>query len=303
MVTFEGQDVPDPGCFTTLVSKVTHRRSLIRGGPHNNIDFFRLLSREMFKPSTGLFKPSAHDNHTLQINPATGDNPEHLRYFKFIGRVLGLGIFHRRFLDASLPISFYKMILKKEVTLADLEIVDVELYRSLTWILQNDITNWVDESFTTKVERLGKMVTRELKPGGGNIPVTEENKKEYVGLMVKYHTLGRVKDQFSALRSGFVDLIPRDQINLFDEHELEFLIGGSTKIDVDDWAAFTSYRGYHVDDEVIRWFWKCVRSWPPGRRSRLLHSRLVPRGFLLRASRTYQAHMDCGASQLRKQRT
>jgi len=76
------------------------------------------------------------------------------------------------------------------------------------------------------------MVTRELKPGGGNIPVTEANKKEYIDLMVKYHTLERVKDQFGALRSGFMDLIPRNQINLFDEHELELLIGGSTEIDV-----------------------------------------------------------------------
>jgi len=135
VITFEGQGVPDPGCFTTLVSKVTHRRSLRRGGPPNYIEFFLLLSREMFKPSTGLFKPSAHDNHTSQINPATGDNPEHLRYFKFIGRILGLGIFHRRFLDVSLPVSFYKMILKKEVTLADLEIVDAELHHRLTWML------------------------------------------------------------------------------------------------------------------------------------------------------------------------
>jgi len=29
-----------------------------------------------------------------------------------------------------------------------------------------------------------------------------------------------------------MDLIPRNQINLFDEHELELLIGGSTEIDV-----------------------------------------------------------------------
>jgi E3 ubiquitin-protein ligase NEDD4 len=38
----------------------------------------------------------------------------------------------------------------------------------------------------------------------------------------------------------------------------------------DDWAAFTNYHGYDVNDEVIQWFWKCVRSWPPERRSRLL---------------------------------
>ena len=33
----------------------------------------------------------------------------------------------------------------------------------------------------------------------------------------------------------------------------------------------TKYRGYEMDDQVIQWFWKCVRSWPPERKFRLLH--------------------------------
>jgi E3 ubiquitin-protein ligase NEDD4 len=67
---------------------------------------------------------------------ASGVNPDHLNYFKFIGRVLGLGVFHRRFLaDTHFVSSFYKMILKKKVTLADLESVDADKYRGLAWIL------------------------------------------------------------------------------------------------------------------------------------------------------------------------
>ena len=38
----------------------------------------------------------------------------------------------------------------------------------------------------------------------------------------------------------------------------------------DDWARFTYYCGYDFHDEVIQWFWRCVRSWPPERKSRLL---------------------------------
>lgn len=38
----------------------------------------------------------------------------------------------------------------------------------------------------------------------------------------------------------------------------------------DDWTKFTDYLGYDANDEVIQWFWKCVRSWPPESRSRLL---------------------------------
>ncbi|KAA1471325.1 HECT-domain-containing protein [Dentipellis sp. KUC8613] len=247
-------------------------------------EFFFLLSHEMFNPFYCLFEYSAHDNYTLQINPASGVNPEHLNYFKFIGRCLGLGIFHRRFLDAYFIVSFYKMILKKKVTLADLESVDAELHRGLTWMLENDITDIIDETFTTTEERFGEMVTIDLKPGGADEPVTEENKKDYVDHVVEYRISKRVKEQFDAFMSGFSELIPQDLINVFDERELELLIGGMSEIDVDDWTKFTDYRGYEVNDEVIQWFWKCVRSWPPERKSRLLQfatgtSRIPVNGF------------------------
>jgi E3 ubiquitin-protein ligase NEDD4 len=88
----------------------------------------------MFKPFYCLFEYSVHNSHQLQINPVSVVNPEH-NHFKFIGRVLGLGIFHRCFLDADFSVSFRKMILKKKFTLADLESVDAEVHRELTWML------------------------------------------------------------------------------------------------------------------------------------------------------------------------
>lgn len=247
-------------------------------------EFFFLLSHEMFNPFYCLFEYSAHDNYTLQINPASGVNPEHLNYFKFIGRCLGLGIFHRRFLDAYFIVSFYKMILKKKVTLSDLESVDAELHRGLTWMLENDITDVIDETFTITEDRFGEMVTVDLKPGGGDVPVTEENKSEYVDCVVEYRISKRVKEQFDAFMSGFSELIPQELITVFDERELELLIGGMSEIDVDDWTKYTDYRGYEQSDEVIQWFWKCVRSWPPERKSRLLQfatgtSRIPVNGF------------------------
>ena len=98
-------------------------------------EFFFLLSHEMFNPFYCLFEYSAHDNYTLQINPHSGVNPEHLNYFKFIGRVVGLAIFHRRFLDSFFIGAFYKMMLRKKVSLQDMEGVDEDLHRNLAWTL------------------------------------------------------------------------------------------------------------------------------------------------------------------------
>lgn len=42
----------------------------------------------------------SRDNYTLQINPCSGVcNEEHLNYFKFIGRIAGMAVYHGKLLD------------------------------------------------------------------------------------------------------------------------------------------------------------------------------------------------------------
>ncbi|CAJ2503023.1 Uu.00g104170.m01.CDS01 [Anthostomella pinea] len=248
-------------------------------------EFFFLLSHEMFNPFYCLFEYSAHDNYTLQINPHSGINPEHLNYFKFIGRVVGLAIFHRRFLDAFFIGALYKMMLGKAVCLADMEGVDADFHRSLQWMLDNDISGGIlEQTFSTEDERFGVLHVEDLIPGGRDIDVTNDNKKEYVDLMVKWRIEKRIAEQFQAFKDGFHELIPSDLVNVFDERELELLIGGIAEIDVDDWKKHTDYRGYTESDEVVQFFWQTVRGWDGEQKSRLLQfttgtSRIPVNGF------------------------
>lgn len=62
--------------------------------------------------------------------------------------------------------------------------------------------------------------------------VTEANKAEYVDAVVEYRIAKRVKDQFDSLMTGVNELVPKDLIQVFDERELELLIGGLSEIDV-----------------------------------------------------------------------
>ncbi|KAG0376130.1 hypothetical protein BGX24_008240 [Mortierella sp. AD032] len=265
MIKFEGEDGLDYGGLSR--------------------EFFFLLSHEMFNPFYCLFEYSAHDNYTLQINPHSNINSEHLNYFKFIGRVVGLAIFHRRLLDAFFIVSFYKMILKKKVTLADLESVDADVYRNLNWLLDDENgAETLDTTFSTNDERFGEIVTIDLKEGGQDIVVTEENKKEYVDLMTEWRITRRVEEQFKAFAEGFHQLIPQELVTVFDERELELLMGGLSEIDCDDWKKHTDYRGYTEQDEVVQWFWKCIRSWDSEKKARLLQfttgtSRIPVNGF------------------------
>ncbi|XP_058485475.1 E3 ubiquitin-protein ligase NEDD4-like isoform X1 [Solea solea] len=248
-------------------------------------EWFFLMSKEMFNPYYGLFEYSATDNYTLQINPNSGlCNEDHLSYFKFIGRVAGMAVHHGKLLDAFFIRPFYKMMLQKPITLQDMESVDSEYFNSLKWILENDPTD-LDLMFTIDEELFGQTHQHELKPGGSEIVVTNENKKEYIHLVMQWRFVNRIQKQMTAFKEGFFELIPQDLIKIFDENELELLMCGLGDVDVNDWRENTKYKnGYCSNNAVIQWFWKAVLLMDAEKRIRLLQfvtgtSRVPMNGF------------------------
>ncbi|XP_057304153.1 E3 ubiquitin-protein ligase NEDD4-like isoform X3 [Hydractinia symbiolongicarpus] len=248
-------------------------------------EWFYLLSKEIFNPYYGLFEYSATDNYTLQINPNSGMcNDQHLSYFKFIGRVAGMAVYHGKLLDAFFIRPFYKMMLGKKINLRDMESVDSEYYNSLVWLLENDPED-LELRFQLEEEAFGQVVSRELKPDGESIPVTNSNKTEYIDLVIKWRFVDRVKGQMGAFMKGFQDIIPASLIQVFDERELEYLLCGLGEIDCDDWRKHTQYRsGYHDKHAVIQWFWKAVLTFDNEMKARLLQfvtgtSRVPMNGF------------------------
>ncbi|KAL9986746.1 hypothetical protein ACROYT_G000935 [Oculina patagonica] len=248
-------------------------------------EWFYLLSKEVFNPYYGLFEYSASDNYTLQINPNSGlCNEEHLSYFKFIGRLAGMAVYHGKLLDAFFIRPFYKMMLGKPITLIDMESVDSEYYNSLNWILENDPED-LDLTFSVDEELFGQVKVKDLKPGGSEIKVTNANKREYINLVIKWRFVSCVEDQMKKFMEGFGELIPHNLIQIFDERELELLMCGLGEIDINDWRRNTNYRGEYSDKHnVIVWFWKAVTSFDLETRARLLQfvtgtSRVPMNGF------------------------
>lgn len=261
-------------------------------------EWFQVLARAMFNPDYALFAPCAADRTTYQPNRASEINPDHLAFFKFVGRVIGKAIYDGRLLDAYFTRSFYKHILGKSVDYRDLEAVDPEYFKSLEWMLQNDITEVLDLTFSVDNEEFGETQVIELKPNGQNIAVTEENKMEYVKLVTEQRLTLSIRKQVSRIKSrrkrrssatiqvtltsslttlqidafldGFHDVIPRSLIRIFSETELELLISGLPDIDVDEWRNNTELHGYSQSDAVITWFWRAVRSFDQETRAKLL---------------------------------
>ncbi|XP_065214724.1 E3 ubiquitin-protein ligase SMURF2 [Planococcus citri] len=244
-----------------------------------------LLSREMLNPQYGLFQYSREDNYTLQISSDSSINPDHLSYFHFVGRILGIAVFHGHYIDGGFTTPFYKMLLNKPITLDDIEGVDPELHRSLTWLLENKIEpDVLDASFAVEVNSFGVLKAHELKANGQNIQVTEENKKEYVKLYVNYRFMRGIEQQFLALYRGFTEIVPAQLLKPFDERELELIIGGLVSIDIKDWKENTRLKHCTSETPVVKWFWQIVESYSEEMRARLLQfvtgsSRVPLQGF------------------------
>merc|ERR1719264_944974 len=234
-------------------------------------EWFFLLSHEVLNPMYCLFEYANKNNYSLQINAASFVNPDHLHYFKFVGRFIAMALYHGKFIYSGFTMPFYKRMLNKKLIMKDIESIDPEYYGSLTWIRDNDIEDCgLELFFSVDFELLGEIKPHELKPGGNDIQVTEENKEEYLNLVCEWRMTRGIEEQTKAFLEGFNEVVPLEWLQYFDERALELMLCGMQEIDVDDWQRNSVYRHYTKNSKQVQWFWQFVRSMDHEKRSRLL---------------------------------
>ena len=131
-VTFDGEEGQDAG-------------GLLR-------EWYLIIAREMFNPNYALFKTTPGDRVTYMPNPSSHINPEHLTYFKFVGRIIAKAIYDNKLLDCYFTRSFYKHILSKPVRYTDMESEDYSFYQGMVSLLDHDINEvGIELTFTTEV--------------------------------------------------------------------------------------------------------------------------------------------------------
>ncbi|XP_048323503.2 E3 ubiquitin-protein ligase UPL1 isoform X3 [Ziziphus jujuba] len=239
-------------------------------------EWYQLLSRVIFDKGALLFT-TVGNNATFQPNPNSVYQTEHLSYFKFVGRVVAKALFDGQLLDVYFTRSFYKHILDVKVTYHDIEAVDPDYYKNLKWMLENDVSDIPDLTFSMDADEekhilyeKNQVTDYELKPGGRNIRVTEETKHEYVDLVADHILTNAIRPQITSFLDGFNELVPRELISIFNDKELELLISGLPEIDLDDLKANTEYTGYTAASSVVQWFWEVVKGFNKEDMARLL---------------------------------
>lgn len=123
-------------------------------------------------------------------------------FFKFIGWIIGKVFYEGRFLDCYFSCVVYKCIFGKFVFVKDMELFDLNYYKFFVWILENDIIDIIIEIFLVEDDEFGVIKIVDFILDGCNIFVIEENKSEYVCLIVEYKLFMLVKDQMEYFLKG-----------------------------------------------------------------------------------------------------
>ncbi|KAG7398311.1 hypothetical protein PHYBOEH_011306 [Phytophthora boehmeriae] len=233
-------------------------------------EWFTLMTKEVFDDATGLFYRSGNGDG-LMVNPASAEaSVDHLMYYQAIGRFIGRALFEGILIDAHLALPLCKHILGIPITFSDLEFVDNDVYKNLKWLRDNSGVESLALDFTVNVDQMSdKSKVVDLVPNGSNIPVTEENKMEYINLRFKWIVATSISPQLASLVQGLFSIIPKELLSVFDHQELELLICGIPDIDVQDWRNHTIYVGER-DERAIAWFWNSVNEFSNEQRARLL---------------------------------
>lgn len=239
-------------------------------------EFLTSLVKEAFDTDRGLW--SATSDQQLYPNPHSYAKLEDsLRWYTFLGRILGKALYHGILVDVNFASFFLSKWLGKGNSYLDdlsgLESLDKEVYRNLLWLkhYSGDIEKDLTLDFTVTNEEFGDKHIHELVPNGRNIPVTKDNRLEYIYRVSHYRLNEQIRLQSEAFLAGLTDLIDLRWLRMLNREELRILISGTEgDIDLEDLRKHTVLGGYHEKDEVVEFFWKSLESFTHAQRKSFL---------------------------------
>lgn len=222
-------------------------------------EFFQLLIAELFNPQFGMLTLHEGQRYMWFNKDSLESNME----FELMGILLGLAIYNSVILDITFPPVVYKKLMGEKIGMKDLECFMPELAKGLRQLLtfDGDVEAVFMRKFEVTYDVFGEEKTVELKEGGSQIALTNDNREEYVELYVNYVLNVSVSRQYTAFQRGFRDLCDSEPLKMFRSEELELLICGSPVLDFDALEASTRYEdGFEADSPVILLFWQVVHS-------------------------------------------
>jgi hypothetical protein len=139
--------------------------------------------------------------------------------------------------------------------------MDGRVAESLRWVRDDD-PDGTEIMFLFSYGEAQDRIDIPLVADGEDKAVTNANKEDYLRLMIQ----GRLKDfvahRLKAFCEGFYSIIPPETIKIFTPAELDLLICGLPKIDVEDWKRnCVCTLPYTMNHPVIEMFFEQIAKW------------------------------------------
>lgn len=160
--------------------------------------------------------------------------------FELVGMLMGIAFYNNMFIDMPVVSTCYKILLDVAPDYDDMAQWQPETAKSLQFILDykesdhdnRPLEDIVGRTFTVDFEQFGVLEEIELKPDGKNIPVTKENRSEFVQLFIDYEFKQQCAPQLKSFKLGFERMVDlRVLKTVLTPGDLEQLICGQRTLD------------------------------------------------------------------------
>ena len=210
---------PKPQGADPFISfEVVFKGELVVGeaGPYRQ--FFADISKEIQNPYSEMLCPtpnnkgkSGEGTHKYTIKPS-GNSLLILQMYEFLGLLMGCCVRTGTRLTLDLPSFFWKPLVGMNLRFEDLAEIDAPSAKMLEF-MESAPPEVFEESFENFTTKLSDMNTIELIDNGKNIPVTYENKNEFIKSVLNVRFEESAK-QIKSLRQGLAKAVPIGLLNL-----------------------------------------------------------------------------------------
>uniref|UniRef100_A0A667ZUN9 HECT and RLD domain containing E3 ubiquitin protein ligase 3 n=1 Tax=Myripristis murdjan TaxID=586833 RepID=A0A667ZUN9_9TELE len=233
-------------------------------------EFFLLLLKELMDPVYGMFTHYTESNLLWFSDKCFVEH----NWFNLIGIICGLAIYNSTVVDLHFPLVLYKKLLNVAPTLDDLKELSPTEGRSLQQLLDYDGDD-VEETFCLNFaitrENYGLTEVKELIPGGENITVDKNNRKEFVEAYLRYVFTDSVSELYSAFSSGFLKVCGGKILSLFQPSELMAMVVGNNNYNWEEMEKNAVYKGeYTATHPTVRMFWEVFHEFPLEKKKQFL---------------------------------
>ncbi|KAJ3331224.1 Ubiquitin-protein ligase E3B [Blyttiomyces sp. JEL0837] len=243
------------------------------GIDHNGVfkEFLEEMCKRAFDTNFSLFRTTDDGNCVPSVTSFVQE--DHLDLLAFVGRIFAKALYEGIVIDIPFAPFVYAKLLGRFNFLEDLPSLDPQLYKNLLFLkhYEGDAED-LGLNFTIDQSLFGELISKEIKPGGKAVAVTNENKYEYIHLVSDFRLNQECKEQFAAFIGGFRSMMHEKYICFFSPRELQTLMSGENiEFDVEDLRRNTVYEGGYFDQHpTIRSLWQILAEFKPNEKSAFL---------------------------------